>query len=76
MARGKWTQSHQNVMDDFKEYMTQTMVVEQSGEYWTELVERGEELAKKYNENKFVLDLILAHINACNRRALKEKQNG
>jgi hypothetical protein len=76
LARGNWTKLHQNVIDDYIEYMTHTLVVEDSDEYWDELIDKGAELCEKYNGNQFVVDLVIAHQNACNRTAQKRIQDG
>lgn len=53
---------------DYWQFVQKYYIPESQDDWWDELVKEADKLANKYGKSQYIRDLIMAHVNDCERR--------
>lgn len=59
---------------DYWQFVQKYYIPEPQDEWWEELIREADKLADKYGKTQYIRDLIMAHVNDCERRSKDAKE--
>lgn len=66
----EWT-----MFTDYWQFVQKYYIPESQDEWWEELINEADKLARKYGNTHYIRDLVLAHIHDVERRYKSGKEN-